>query len=71
MAETLFESDGRRAAVHRQGFQRVHSDLGNDAHPNLAVYPQSNAKIERWHKSLKGSASGQERRYRSMMHGGW
>jgi transposase InsO family protein len=22
--------------------------------PNLAVYPQSNGKIERWHKSLKG-----------------
>ncbi len=31
-------------------------------------YPQSNW-IERWHKSLKGSASGQERGYRLMMHG--
>ena len=47
--------------------QGVHSDLGNDACPDLAVYPQSNRKIERWHKSLKGSASGRERRYRSMM----
>jgi transposase InsO family protein len=33
-------------------------------------YPQSNGKIERWHKSLKGgSASGQERRCRSMIPG--
>ena len=32
-------------------------------------YPQSNGKIERWHKSLKGSASGRERRCRSTMLG--
>ena len=32
-------------------------------------YPQSNGKIERWHKSLKESASDPERRCRSMMHG--
>ena len=32
-------------------------------------YPQSNGKIERWHNRSKGSASGQERRYRSMMPG--
>jgi putative transposase len=30
---------GQRPAVHRQGLQGVHSDLGNDARPNLAVSP--------------------------------
>jgi transposase InsO family protein len=34
-------------------------------------YPQSNGKIERWHKSLKGSASGRERHCRWTMHGDW
>jgi len=34
-------------------------------------YPQSNGKIERWHKSLKGECIRQERRYRSMMGGAW
>jgi putative transposase len=34
-------------------------------------YPQSNGKIERWHKSLKGSAFGRERRCRWKMHGAW
>jgi hypothetical protein len=34
-------------------------------------YPQSNGKIERWHKSLNGECIGQERRYRSMMPGVW
>jgi putative transposase len=33
--------------------QGVHSNLGHDACPNLTHYPQSNGKIERWHKSLK------------------
>jgi hypothetical protein len=56
---------GQRPAVHRQGLQGVHSDLGNDARPNLAVLPA----IEREDQALapiaqKGSASGQERRYR-------
>jgi putative transposase len=32
----------------------MHSHLGHDARPNLArYYPQSNGKLERWHKSLK------------------
>src|SRR6202158_3482153 len=44
---------GQRPAVHRQRLQG-YSDLGNDARPNLAVLPQSNGKIERWHKSIKG-----------------
>jgi putative transposase len=34
-------------------------------------YPQSNGKIERWHKSLKASASGRERRCRWTMRGVW
>ena len=29
-------------------------------------YPQSNGKIERWHKSLKGECIRRERRCRSM-----
>jgi len=39
--------------VHRQGLQGVHSDLGYDACPDFTD-PQSNGKIERWHRSLKG-----------------
>lgn len=34
-------------------------------------YPQSNGKIERWHKSLKGSASAREHRYRWRIRGVW
>jgi len=34
-------------------------------------YPQSNGKIERWHKSLKESASGRERHCRWTMHSVW
>jgi len=34
-------------------------------------YPQSNGKIERWHKSLKANAFGRERRCRCKMHGAW
>ena len=33
--------------------------------------PQSNGKIERWHKSLKESASGRERHCRWKMRGVW
>ena len=40
--------------VYRQGLQGVHSDLGYDARQDFTVLPQSNGKIERWHKSLKG-----------------
>src|ERR1700730_10417169 len=44
-------------AVHRSRLQGVHSHLGHDARPNLpllSTVEQSNGKIERWHKSLKG-----------------
>ena len=34
-------------------------------------YPQSNGKIERWHKSLRESASGRERHCRWTMHSVW
>jgi transposase InsO family protein len=34
-------------------------------------YPHSNGKIERWHKSLRGSASGRERHCRWTMRGVW
>ena len=34
-------------------------------------YPQSNGKIERWHKSLKGECIRRERRCRSKMRGVW
>jgi putative transposase len=34
-------------------------------------YPQSNGKIERWHKSLKGEYIRPGPRYRSKMHGVW
>jgi hypothetical protein len=43
----------QRTAVHRQGLQEF-TDLGHDARQNFALLPQSNGKIERWHKSLKG-----------------
>ncbi len=44
----------QRPAVHRQGLQGVHSDLGHDPRADLALLSPSNGKIERWHKSLKG-----------------
>jgi putative transposase len=34
-------------------------------------YPQSNGQIQRWHKSLKESASGRVRHCRWRMRGGW
>jgi transposase InsO family protein len=43
----------QRAAVHHSGLQGVYSHLRRDARPNLTYYPQSNGKLERWHKSLK------------------
>jgi len=52
-------------------FQRVHSDLGYDARPNLAVLLSSRMEIEAGTNRSKGSASAQEHRCRSMMRGGW
>jgi hypothetical protein len=37
-----------------QGLQGVHSDLWHAHVRTSPYYPQSNGKIERWHKSLKG-----------------
>jgi putative transposase len=45
--------------------------LGDDALRTSPFYPQSNGKIERWHKSLEGGASGREHHCRSMMRGDW
>jgi hypothetical protein len=45
-----------RVGLHRShcsGFQGVHSRLGHDARCTSPYYPQSNGKLERWHKSLK------------------
>jgi hypothetical protein len=39
------------------------------ARPHLAVYRDRTEEFERWHRSFKGSASGQGRRHSSMMHG--
>jgi transposase InsO family protein len=36
-----------------------------------AYYPQSNGKIERWHKALKDIASGRESLCRRRTRGGW
>jgi len=44
---------GQWPAVHCPRFQGIHSHLGHDARPNSPNYPQSNGKLERWHKSRK------------------
>ena len=45
----------QRAAIHRQGLQGVHPRLRHDPrNATLPDHPQSNGKIERWHKTLKG-----------------
>ena len=41
------------AAVHRTGFQGVHTNRGYTHARTSPGYPQSNGKLERWHKSLK------------------
>jgi putative transposase len=48
------ESSPATAPLHRQAFQGIHSDLGMTHVRTSPYYPQSNGKIERWHKSLKG-----------------
>lgn len=45
----------QRAAIHRSRLRGVYSNLWHDAVRTSAYYPQSNGKIERWHKSLKSN----------------
>jgi len=45
-----FRANGRSSSPRISG---VHSDLGDDARPNLTVLPEIKREIERWHKSLK------------------
>ena len=40
--------------LNSRRLQGIHSDLGHDPRENIALLSQSNGKIERWHKSLKG-----------------
>jgi transposase InsO family protein len=44
---------GQWPAVHCPRLQGVHSHLGHDPVRTSPNYPQSNGKLERWHKSLK------------------
>jgi len=40
--------------VHRQGLQGVHPHRRHDPRQNLPLLPQSNGKMERWYKTVKG-----------------
>ena len=61
----------QRAAVHCQRLQGIHSGLGHDPRQTSPYYPQSNGKIERWHKSLKGECIRPGTRCLWRMRGGW
>ena len=46
---------GQRSSVHREGLRRGHPQ-SQGSHVRTRRYPQSNGKIERWHKTIKSDA---------------